>query len=263
MIYAFPHIAIKTAKDRLYNFGERIKQKTWQSVESPDDTCEILNFHLGFNMPINLSELVGEVKPNLPWADNHFQERVKGYPVNPGETYKEWPFFKHVGEKFKEQGKFSHTYMERMWPKYAGDGEYNDLVNMGVRYPYGDFKDVFYLLKKDPSTRQAYLPIWFPEDTGVVHRERVPCSLGYHFIVRNNLMHVKYDIRSCDIIRHMRDDIYLACRLVYHLLGALKETSNKDDYHFWSQVRPGQFNMHITSLHCFWNERELLLKDKY
>ena len=72
---------------------------------------------------------------------------------------------------------------------------------MGIRFSYGDFNDVLDLLEKEPFTRQAFLPIWFPEDTGCHHGERVPCTIGYHFMRRGNFLSVVYMIRSCDYIR--------------------------------------------------------------
>jgi len=121
-----------------------------------------------------------------------------------------------------------------------------------MRFKYGDLDDVVNLLKKEPFTRQAYLPIWYPEDTGAVHGERVPCTLGYHFIRRGDHLHILYFIRSCDYLRHFRDDIYLAIRKLYWILDKLKTEPN------WKNVKPGIFDMKITSLHIFKVEKELL-----
>jgi thymidylate synthase len=84
-----------------------------------------------------------------------------------------------------------------------------------------------------------------------VHGERVPCSLGYHFIIRDNDLHVAYFIRSCDFYRHFRDDIYLTCRLAQWVLGQCKLHAEDEDMKFWAQVGVGTIHMHMTSLHCF------------
>jgi thymidylate synthase len=146
-------------------------------------------------------------------------------------------------------GVFSHTYPERIWPKRAGISSIAPRPdnNKGIRYDYGDLADMVDLLKREPETRQAYLPIWFPEDTGAPSYQRVPCTLGYHFIRRHGFFHMTYYIRSCDIIRHFRDDIYLALKLYYWI----KDVS-------LPKTIPGLFTMHIVSLHCFYNERGLL-----
>lgn len=261
-IHQYPRLAIERTKESLFAFGKRVEQKTWQSVKSPDDTWELLNHSLAFVIPDTIQKLEDETKPHMPWAEAHFFERVGGLPLNPGSEYQNWPFFKHVGEHFKAGGQFSHTYMERIWPKFARNRKFVDdgLAHEGIRYKYGDLDDVVNLLVKDPETRQAYLPIWFPEDTGTVHGERVPCTIGYQFIIRDGFFHIVYHIRSCDFIRHFRDDIYLACRLFWWIKEQGSSKTEHYDHEYWRNLKPGSFTMHITSLHCFYNEIGVLKK---
>lgn len=65
-------------------------------------------------------------------------------------------------------------------------------------------------------------------------------------------MHLTYYIRSCDYLRHLRDDIYLACGKLFWILDQLKSEPG------WENVKPGYFNMHIVSLHVFKNELGVL-----
>ena len=127
----------------------------------------------------------------------------------------------------------------------------------GIRYEYGDLQDVVNLIKREPFTRQAFLPMWFPEDTGCLHGGRIPCSLGWHFIRRFNHLHVSYFIRSCDIFRHLRDDVYMCARLVIWMLESLRALDPEE----WNDVQPGMLTFHCTSLHAFSHEKSLLLKD--
>jgi hypothetical protein len=247
-----PSDAISWSKERLLNHGYVVKTERWQGIESPDLMWETMNHSFQMFIPHDLKELQKEVKPNLPWADDHFEERIGGLPLNPPPSNEWWPFNQKKNEKFKKDEIFSHTYPERIWPKYASE-EPNSVID-GIRYQYGDFGDVLDLLEREPYTRQAFLPIWFPEDTGTVHGERVPCTIGYHFMRRGDFLHIVYFIRSCDIIRHFRDDIYMACRKLMWLLDNLKER-NPD---MWKDVKPGYFAMHITSLHCFNSEKGIL-----
>jgi hypothetical protein len=76
---------------------------------------------------------------------------------------------------------------------------------------------------REPFTRQAFLPIWYPEDTGSVHGERVPCTIGYHFIRRGDWVHVVYYIRSCDFFRHFRDDIIFVLEKCFGLLNSVRK----------------------------------------
>lgn len=248
--------AIKWTKECLIDYGKTVKTERWQGIPSPDDMFEYLFHSFRAEIPPTAEELIKESSPNLPWADDHLEERIGGFPLNPPPSHVNWPFAQRGNEKFGGNTKFSHTYPERIWPKFASDEPNSKMT--GIRYEYGDLGDVIDLLQREPYTRQAFLPIWFPEDTGSVHGERVPCTIGYHFIRRGDYLHAVYYIRSCDYIRHFKDDVYLACRKVQWILQKLKEK----DYDNWKNVIPGYLSMHITSLHCFNREREVLKNPK-
>ena len=123
------------------------------------------------------------------------------------------------------------------------------LAHRGIRSRYGDLMDVVYLLAEQPLTRQAWLPIFFPEDTGRGDGGRKPCTLGYQFMVRDNGLHIYYPLRSCDFFRHWADDVYLTVRLG---LWVLEEAAKINGY--FRNVRLGSFSMHCTSLHMFKND---------
>lgn len=199
-----------------------------------------------------------DVKPNLPWADNHFEERVCGQPINPGVEWANWPWGESARRFIENGGQFNHNYMERYWPKYAGntpdeDGRYDTLgaaAHAGIRNVYGDLNDVVELLCRDQLTRQAWLPIFFPEDTGVGDGGRKPCTLGYQFLCRDKRLHVYYPLRSCDFIRHWRDDVYLTVRLLLWVLDRCRQR----DPSRWNDVAPGMYTMYTGSLHIFEND---------
>lgn len=210
---------------------------------------------------------------NYSWAEEHFLERVGGVPVNPAPSHERWPWSHHNGNhQTGPRQVFSHTYPERIWPRHAnGTGvEPYGLggiplpeVMRGIRFDYGDLQDVVDLLVRSPLTRQAYLPIWFPEDTGVAHRQRVPCTLGYHFMIRGGQLSCRYYMRSCDLIRHLPDDIYMAGRLMQWMCEQINMGSNNGSYaanvdreHL--RLIPGSLVMHIASLHAFLGDQHKL-----
>jgi hypothetical protein len=242
--------------------GEVVDVGEWQSIKDERPTLELQDVYFNAPIPGTVSELREAIKPNLPWAEDHFLERVSGEPLNPGEQYKNWPWYRGNVEQHQTQElqKFSHTYMERYWPKNAGSWLESDGNNYGVRYKYGDLNDVVDLLARSPYTRQAVLPVWFPEDTGAVHGERVPCSLYYHFLMRAGKLNVFYHIRSCDFFRHFRDDVYLTCRLGQWVLWEMKKKSayNHEVHEAWDDAEMGRLSMHISSLHIFEAERKRL-----
>lgn len=263
------HLAIQGHTRSLIERGHHIKPNRWQSMDvskrKEAETIEILNH--SFTVPLNgtlLEPYQADIRPNLPWADRHFElERVSGSPINPGTTWKEWPWGLSA-DKFRVEGEqFSHSYAERYWPKYAGqtpDGRLKELTiplpeNHGYRYPYGDLDDMVDRMIQDPLTRQAILSIWHPEDQ-CNQGQRVPCSLFYQFIHRKGYLHIVYTIRSCDALRHFRDDIYLTVRLLLWVLEELKIR----DRETWDKVKPGTYTMHITSFHCFIGDTTALMK---
>ncbi len=267
---------IKELVEDFKTASKMVHTEKWQGLKIHDKpemaTYELLNRSFSVQL---ISDSIGkwqnDIGPNLPWAEDHFKERVCGEPLNPGEQWKHWPWGNSADKFRDENGQFNHNYMERYWPKYAGKtdkGELKDTIfdkvknalyaipkpNKGIRHEYGDLDDVINLLADEPNTRQAYLPIFFPEDTGGGAKGRVPCSLGYHFIHRNGYLHIVYYLRSCDMYRHFRDDCYMTVRLLLHVLERLKATNKAP----WDKVLPGIYTMHITSLHCFRNDLELL-----
>jgi thymidylate synthase len=226
-----------------------VRSGYWQGISTakrPEmSTHEMLNFTFHVDSTNLLpEELVREIKPDLPWADDHFAERVSRKPLNPPPSEAWWPYAPKGNSQFKKEGIFSHTYPERYWPMWAGDH-----CNHGIRFIYGDLDDLVNLLRSDPLTRQAYFPVWFPEDLGAPITERKPCTLGYHFIMRDNQLHIVYFIRSCDFYRHFRNDVYLTVKLQHWVLNELRMKSVA-----WDRVVPGSFTMHITSLHLFVND---------
>lgn len=251
---------IKKLQLKLHALGHKVETEKWQGVEAPMPMIELVNANLKVLM--ESQDLRADVKPHLPWADIHFLERVGGEPLNPGESYKEWPFYKHKKEDDKFRGakdeKFSHTYMERFWPKTANayHSEGKELpISRGIRYKLGDLDDLIALLNEQPYTRQAYLPIWFPEDlaASLLHH-RVPCTLGYDFIIREGYLHMNYYMRSCDALRHFRDDVYLAIQLAKFIQARVDSVKG---------LKLGLLTMSIKSFHCFWNERDSLLSKSF
>lgn len=256
-------------KEALRTRSKIVDSGTWQSVPTvgrPEMmTHEVEDVIIEF--PLYSEELEYhrvQIGGNFPWVDNHFErDRVSGEPLNPGHTWSQWPY-SNKANSFREEllpgwePQFNHTYAERYWPRYAGltdRGETNARDHgysaaRGIRYNYGDLNDVVNLLLDNPGTRAAYLPVWFPEDTGAVHGGRTPCSLGYLFRMRDRKLSVSYHIRSCDFVRHFQDDVYLTVRLLLWVLDRCREAKSDP----WTRIAPGNFLMHIGSLHIFLND---------
>lgn len=224
-------------------------------------------------IPDNPQDIMPAV--DTTWAREHFAERVSGLPLNPAPSHVRWPYAVGGNARHMADETFDHTYPERFWSKHAGhkhDMSYireNDLWKRlddecggaaGVRFHYGDLNDVVSLLIRNPLTRQAYLPIWFPEDTGAGlatyddQTIRVPCTLGYHFMQRGGYLSMRYYLRSCDVYRHLSNDAYFAAALMRWVCAELKRRTMEGQVGL--NIRPGKLVMHIASLHAFHGDKK-------
>ncbi|MEK6884868.1 MAG: thymidylate synthase [Nanoarchaeota archaeon] len=149
------------------------------------------------------------------WAEEEFAERISKLRLNPGEA---WKLRSDIWNEFLHDDKLAYTYSERI-----GD-QVDKLINE---------------FKKNPSTRQAYLSIWNPDlDIDKIGKERVPCTLGYHFMIRNDKMECRYMIRSNDLFTHWANDVWLAITLQEYIASFVG-------------VQVGRFEQYICSLHSY------------
>jgi hypothetical protein len=59
-----------------------------------------------------------------------------------------------------------------------------------------------------------------------------------------------YPIRSCDLVRHFRDDLYMASRLMLWVLTELQEEELRgDNPQLWVDVSPGILHFTAYSFH--------------
>jgi hypothetical protein len=255
-----------------------VHQVRWQGRDvSKDPSARVYeSMNVGFEVFLGdrgLDHWKADIKPNLPWADDHFMERVGGEPLNPGVEWANWPWGNSANTfREGEEEIFNHTYMERLWPKWARKSRGGHLplkkrddqrrypnasgqfTHRGVAFEYGDLQSLVEYIASEPYTRQAWIPLFFPEDTGYGDGGRKPCTLGYQFMLRNGQLHIWYPLRSCDLIRHFPDDCYLAVRLLMWVLDQCRAQNPE----FWLEVTPGTYSMHMTSLHIFENDRRYL-----
>lgn len=242
LINHLPHSTQQLLASRMIAHQVPVERQTWQSTIAPSPAHELSNVILEFQVPDSIQQWQNMCKPDLPWAETHFQERVSDKTPNPPPSYVDWPWHsKQEAEKFiREGGRFDHTYPERYWPR-AQDNCLNDWGADSLDGA-GDLQDVVRLLRKDAWTRQAYLPVWYPEDTGAAQNQRVPCTLGYHFIRNGPSLDCNYFIRSCDLTRHYKNDIYLTGRLLQWMV---------EKVHRHAYPYTGTLTVFISNLHLF------------
>lgn len=260
--------------DRLYDQlcrdvseSPQVNTGHWQAKKDVPMTLtrELRNVVLELPIAASPGAWASWMRPNMPWAEDHFQERVSGYPHNPPPSHVNWPYNQAENKDHMDGEWFSHTYPERLWPKHAPlpmadrpplqtQSKSKPGYNFGIRYEYGDLGNAVDLLVQEPHTRQCYIPIWFPEDlhAAAVQHQRVPCTLGYHAMLRERKLHLFYPMRSLDLLRYARDDFYMAGRLTHWLIEECRNASHENS--IWHEVQPGLLTVHAVSLHCFDND---------
>jgi len=166
-------------------------------------------------------------KVNVDWLITELCERMNGLygkePLNPGIAWKNNSDF---WGKFIRNGVFSYSYAERMQEQL----------------PY-----IIRELKEKPNTRQAVLTM-YDKHNDMLHwggRDRVPCSLTYQFMLREDKLVLIYNQRSCDFVKFFPSDVWLTVGMLLHVANAIEK-------------EPGQFIHFLGSLHAFAGD----LKDK-
>ncbi len=162
----------------------------------------------------------------IKYCEQEIKDRCSGEPLNPGNSYK---IRADMWSKFLEgTGKFSYQYAERLWTK-------------------DQFRNVINCLKNDAGTRQAVLSIWNPSLDMDANKlgggNRIPCSLNYQFLIRNDRLHCIYSMRSNDFFGHHVIDLYCASGLMEYIVSELKDV--------YPNLKVGSLSYICGSLHAF------------
>jgi Thymidylate synthase len=152
---------------------------------------------------------------HMIWSD--FLE-IDGRPIQSNESYDSIMEFRP--ELQSDPMRLAYTYSERF--------AINDQVWRIIRE-----------LRKNPESRQLYVAMWDPhQDSGRLGYQRVPCSLGWHFMLRDGRLNIRYKMRSCDFVTHWQNDVWLALKLLDYVCS---KTGN----------HPGHFIQEIDSFHVY------------
>ena len=156
-----------------------VGQERWQGIDVSRDPAAVVHelrnvcFEVDLGGDESLDRWRRQIEPNLPWADDHFAERVGGEPLNPAVQWRNWPWGRNAAKFRNEDEIFNHSYTERLWPRYArttrrgevrGDSlertegiravPRNIRPRTGIAHEYGDLQSlVEYLASLDRFTR--------------------------------------------------------------------------------------------------------------
>lgn len=216
---SFPEAKNEIARD-LNELGLDVHTDTYQDKfigDKPEFATKELPNYLYMVLDPDFTQVEGI---HSEWVEQEWQDRLIG-SLNPGNAWKTRP---EVWEQFLEKderghNRFSYTYSERMGGKHI--------------------QHIIEELKRHSQSRQLYLSVWKQNtDEERLGNRRVPCSLGYHFLYRQEKLHITYSMRSCDFVTHYPNDICLAAILLHHVAEKAK-------------LEVGTFTHFVGSLHVF------------
>lgn len=226
----------------VYEFGNIVKPKSMQNKNIEGDinyeTKEILNYSYCLQTLDKEEYLFNgtqtDQEETKKWAIAEFNERLNPGRLNPGNA---WLMRKEVWEEFlNEDGRFDYTYSERMNADHA-------------------LERVIDELDRNPDTRQGIIPMWEPmiDQERIGGIKRVPCSMYYQAILRDNQLHLIYNQRSADVVTHFGNDVWLAWHLKEFITQCLRSRNSKN-----AGLRSGYLFHNIASLHSYRKDWDIL-----
>ena len=96
-------------------------------------------------------------------------------------------------------------------------------------------------LESDPESRRAVISIYYNSHKKANIRDH-PCSMYLQFLVRDYKLHLIWNMRSCDFIFGLGNDMFCAAMILQLMTNELRDSLN---------VGCGTVNFNIGSLHCY------------
>jgi thymidylate synthase len=238
------HEAEGEIKRDLKEMGISVKGTHMQDKVGNFHTLELINYGYTVLHP-NINHLP---IPNMKWLNQEWNDRkqgIEGLIDNPGAAFHnrkddhiDWSYMLEyngepipTGKTIDEMQKldsqaqfdpirFAYTYQERL--------ACNEQVWHVIRE-----------LRRNPESRQLFIAMWDPhKDAHRLGKHRVPCSLGWHIMMREDHLNVTYFMRSCDFVTHWANDAALSMLL----LTFVAEKAN---------MAPGELSHFINSFHVY------------
>lgn len=237
---------VKETQRDLHEMGLTVELKTFQNKDVSNDaqrntTKEIIGYTFKVLDPFNEEALLkayslifensGESVSDIRhWVDEEFKERVSAKFINPGDA---WKSRKELWEPLLNQKlEFDYTYHQRL--------NYQAQLVLIIEH-----------LRRDKHSRRAVINIYLGPDQkdfsgdhwGLFDLLRVPCSVTYSFLIRNDKLEIFYHLRSSDFYAHFINDLVLTSMLQKFVVDRLKST--------YPELIPGDLVVYINSLHAY------------
>jgi thymidylate synthase len=218
---------VKEVERDLFEMGIRYQSATVQDKVVADDpryqTIELIGYAYSLTRFDQLNQMLYYMGSNKQWAGTEFDERYSrtAYDPNPGMA---WTLHEDKWAQFIRDGKFAYSYAER-WQ---------------YQIPY-----IVDELRRRPNSRQVVMTMYdvHQDLMNWGGRDRVPCSISYQFVRRDDGLTLIYNQRSCDFMQFFATDVYITCRLLLEIADLLN-------------IKPTRFVHFLGSIHAFAKDLE-------
>lgn len=159
--------------------GEKRQNCSRRSAEYESDLMEVLGVTFKIRDTSDILKFISE-----KMSEEEAEERIR--------------WLTSLGEEFI----FNGLLLDK---KRSSHYTYNERIFWQKSYLIRNIKE-----HKKFANRQSFLSIWNPfKDIHALGNQEIPCSIGYHFIPRDNDLHMIYYMRSLDI-EIWPNDVYLS-----------------------------------------------------
>lgn len=174
---------------------------------------------------------------------------IPGEKILSSNKYHRATQFWAISEVLSEILNLPRPIMERYLPALM-DKNYKITPDRMPCYSYGmrwkefdQLMNIFNLLNNNPTTKRAFLSIYNGLDT-VPGRSDTSCTIGHHFLIRDNKLDLIVHMRSWDFFAGHIYDTFLAGILQRTFLSWLQNANLKD-------LKLGKIHFHADSLHYY------------
>ena len=109
-------------------------------------------------------------------------------------------------------------------------------------------------LEADPCSRRAVIPIYESQHKFKNDLDH-PCTMYIQFLIRNHKLHLIWNMRSCDLIYGLCNDMFCAALILQLMNNEFKESDHLD-------VDAGSVSFNIGSLHVYEKHWPMIFKAK-
>ncbi len=177
-----------------YSYKEMEAKLLRVCVSQPDHILELTHECVGIGFTLYSPQNIMNGRSDYKYAQE-FYEWLKS-----GDT--------DLTDKIKEMNPFAERFVDKTGLPESFSSTYGQKINRQMESVVNELK------KKD--SRRAYLNILIEEDKAILDVDTTheyPCTIGIHFMVRENILHAVVNMRSNNIFSVLPYDVYNFTRL--------------------------------------------------